>query len=82
MKVFPNEMHEVGLKKGEFSESLVAKMSKEPQPPLKWMFKNDHFGNFVEVEDLMVEHIEVSEESQGVENVDFIENFRLCDILD
>ena len=30
MKVLPDEMQEVGLKKGEFHESLVAKMLKEP----------------------------------------------------
>ena len=55
MKVLPDEMQEVGLKKGEFHESLVAIMSKEPPPPLKRMFGNDHFGHFIEVEDLMVE---------------------------
>ena len=65
MKVLPDEMQEVGLKKGEFSESLVAKMSKEPQPPLKGMFKNDYFRHFVQVEDLMEKHIEVEEESQA-----------------
>ena len=50
MKVPPNEMHEVGLNKGEFHESLVVTMPKYPQPPLKGMFGNDHFGNFTEVE--------------------------------
>ena len=39
MKVLPDEMQEVGLKKGEFHESLVAKMSKFPQPPLKGMLE-------------------------------------------
>jgi hypothetical protein len=37
-------MQEVGLKKGDFSETCVAKMSKEPQPPLKGLFGKDHFG--------------------------------------
>ena len=59
MKVLLDEMQEVGLKKGELRESLVAKMSKEPQPPLKWMFGNDHFGHFVKVEYPMVENNEV-----------------------
>jgi hypothetical protein len=30
----PNEMKEVSLKKEDFSESKVAKLSKEPQVPL------------------------------------------------
>ena len=38
-------MQEVGLKKGEFCESLVENMSKVPQPPLQGMFGNDHFGH-------------------------------------
>ena len=38
IQVLPNELQEVGLKKWEFSETLVAKMSKEPQPPLRGMF--------------------------------------------
>ena len=31
IQVLPHELQEVRLKKGEFSETLVAKMSKEPQ---------------------------------------------------
>ena len=81
MKVLPNEMQEVGLKKGEFRESLVVKMSKEPQPPLKGMFGNDHFGNFIEVEEPMEENNEVQEEIQAVENANFDEDFGLHDIL-
>ena len=46
MKVLPDEMQEVDLKKGELRESLVANMLKEPQPPLKGMFGNYHFGHF------------------------------------
>ena len=38
IQVLPDELQEVGLKKGEFSETLVVKMSKEPQPPLGGMF--------------------------------------------
>ena len=46
MKFLSDEMQEVGLKKGELCESLMEKMSKETQKPLKGMFGNDHFGNF------------------------------------
>ena len=45
------------------------------------MFGNDHFGNFTEVEDPMVENNEVQEESQAVENANFDEDFGLHDIL-
>ena len=82
MKVLPDEMQEVGLKKGEFRESLVKKMSKYPQPPLKGMFVNDHFGHFTEVEDPMEKDNEVQENSQAVENANFDEDFGLHDILD
>ena len=77
MKVLPGEMQEVGLKKGEFCESLVSKMSKEPQPPLKVMFGNDHFGHFVEIEDPMAENNEVWEQGQDVENANLDEYFGL-----
>ena len=82
MRSLPHEMQEVGLKKEEVSESLVEKMWKETQPPLKGMFENYHFGNFVEVEDLMEEQNEVHEESQATENVNFDEDFGLHDSLD
>ena len=32
IQVLPDELEEVGLNKGEFSETLLVKMSKEPQP--------------------------------------------------
>ena len=50
------------MKKGEFSETLVAKMSKEPQPPLGGMFGNEHFEHLVDIEDPMEEDIDVLEE--------------------
>ena len=62
--------------------SRVAKMSKYPQPPLKGMIGNYHFGHFAEVEDPMVENNEVQEESQAVKNANFDEYFGLHDILD
>ena len=57
-------------------------MSKHPQPPLKGMFGNDHFGHFVEVEEPMEENNEAREEIQAVENANFDEDFGLHDILD
>lgn len=47
IQTLPDEIQEVGLKKEYFSESLVAKMSKEPQPPLKVLVGLDHFGQLV-----------------------------------
>ena len=45
IQVLPDELQEVGLKKGEFSGTLVVNMSKEPQPPLGGMFGKEHFGH-------------------------------------
>ena len=61
IQVLPDELQEVGLKKGEFSETLVAKMSKEPQPPLGGVFGNEHFGDLADIEDPMEEDIDVPE---------------------
>ena len=47
IQVLPHELQEVGLKKWEFSETLVAKMSKEPEPQLGGMFGNEYFGHIV-----------------------------------
>ena len=71
MKVLRDEMQEVGLKKGEFCESLVENMSKETLTSLKIMFGNDHFGHFAEVKDPMAKNNEVQEESQAIDNVNF-----------
>ena len=46
-------------------ETLVAKMSKEPQPPLGGMFGNEHFGYIVDIEDPMENNIDVHDESQA-----------------
>ena len=46
-----------------FSEILIAKMSKEPQSPLGGMFRKGIFGHFVYTEDPMEEDIDVPEES-------------------
>ena len=51
IQFLPDELQEFGLKKGEFSETLVAKMSKESQPPLGGMFGNEHFGHLTDIKD-------------------------------
>ena len=61
IQVIPNELQEVGLKKGEFSETLVAKMPKQTRPPLGGMFGNEHFGHLVDIKDPMEEDIDVPE---------------------
>ena len=54
-------MQEIGLKKGYFTESQVAKMSKEPQPSLKGLIGPYHFGELVDIEDPMEEQNDVEE---------------------
>lgn len=65
IQALPNEMQEFGMKKEDFNESLVAKMSKEPQPSLKGLIRHDHFGQLADIEDLM-EEINDVEESNDV----------------
>ena len=65
IQVLPHELQEVGLKKWEFSETLVVKMSKEPQPPLWGMFGKKHFRHLADIEESMKEDIDVSKESQA-----------------
>ena len=48
----------------EFTETIVLKVSKEPQPPLGGMFGKDHFGHLADIEDPMEEDIDISEEIQ------------------
>ena len=55
-------MQELDLKKGEFSETLVVKMSKEPQLPLGGMFGKENFWHFADIEGPMEEDIDVLEE--------------------
>ena len=59
IQVLPNELQEIDLKKKEFSETVVAKMSKDPQPPLGGMFGKEHFGNLAYIEIPMEEDIDV-----------------------
>ena len=65
IQVLTYELQEVGLKKGEFSKTLVAKMSEEPQPPLGGMFGKEHFRHLVDIEIPMEEDIDVPEGSQA-----------------
>ena len=57
IQVLPYELQEVGLKKWEFSETLVAKMWEEPQPPLRGMFGKKHFGHLEDIDYLMEEDL-------------------------
>ena len=82
IQVLRDELQEVGLKKPEFSETLVAKMSKEPQPPLGGMFGNEQFGHLEHIEDPMEEYIDVPKERQALENSILYEEFGVHDIVD
>ena len=48
-----------------FSETLVGKISKEPQPPLEWMFRKENCGHLADIEDPMEEDIDVPKEKQA-----------------
>jgi hypothetical protein len=50
-------MQEVGLRKGDFAESKVAKLSKEPQVPLGGMIGKDHFGELADIKEPMEEQM-------------------------
>ena len=65
IQVLPYELQEVGLKKWEFSQTLVAKMSTKSQSPLGGMFGKEHFGHLAEIKDPMEDDIDVSEEIQA-----------------
>ena len=60
-------MQEIGLKKGEFSESRVAKKAKEPQPPLHGMFGKTYIGSFADIKDPLEEENEKNETENIVE---------------
>jgi hypothetical protein len=49
----PDEMQEVGLGKGDFSEPKVTKLSKELQVPLGGMIGNDNFGELADIKEPM-----------------------------
>ena len=55
------------MKKGDFSESRVAKKAKEPQPPLHGMFGNTYIGRFTDIKDPLEEENEQNEAENIVE---------------
>ena len=82
-------MQEIGLKKGDFSESRVAKKAKESQPPLHGMYGKTYIGGFADMKDPLEEENEQNEQNE-TENIVEEDNdetledeeFGLRDILD
>ena len=79
-------MQEIGLKKGDFSESRVEKKAKEPQPPLHGMFGKTYIGRFADIKDPLEEENEQKEAENVVEEDNYEtledEEFGLRDIVD
>ena len=46
LEFLPDAKQEIGLRKGDFNESRVAKKAKKPKPPLYGMIGKEHFGRF------------------------------------
>ena len=65
LEFLPDAKQEVGLRKGDFNESRVAKKTKEPQPPLYGMIGKGHFGRFADMKD----PLEDDNDQNEVENV-------------
>lgn len=65
LEFLPNSKQEIGLRKGDFNESRVAKKAKEPQPPLYGMIGNGHFVRFSDMKD----QLEDDNDQNEVENV-------------
>jgi hypothetical protein len=82
----PDEMQEVGLRKGDFSESKVEKLSKEPQVPLGGMIGKDHFGELADIKEPMEEQNDTMEAQNDVEEDDNVsvenDEFGIYDIVD
>ena len=74
------------MKKGDFSESRVAKKAKEPQPPLHGMFGKTYIGRFANIKGPLEEENEQNEVENIVEedNDETLEGeeFGLRDIVD
>ena len=79
-------MQEVGLRKGDFSESKVEKLLKEPQVPLWGMIGNDHFGELADIKEPMEEQNDTMEAQNYVEEDDNVsvenDEFGIYDIVD
>jgi len=44
-------MQKIGLRKGEFNESRVAKKENEPKPPLDEIIENTYIGRLEDLKD-------------------------------
>ena len=79
-------MQEIGLKKGDFSESCVVKKAKEPQPPLHGIFGKTYIRRFANIKDPLEEENKQNEAKNIVEedNDEILkdEEFGLRDIVD
>ena len=79
-------MQEIGLRKGDFNESCVAKKAKEPQPPLHGMFGKTYIGRLADMKDPLEDENEQKEAENIVEedNDETLEDeeFGLRDIVD
>ena len=67
LEFLPDAKQEVGLRKGDFNESRVAKKAKEPQPPLYGMIGKGHFGRFVDMKDPLEDDNDQNEEENAAE---------------
>ena len=81
-----DKMQEVFLRKGDFSELKVEKLSKEPQVPLGGMIGKDHFGELAYIKEPMEEHNETMEAQNDVEEEDDVsiehDEFGIYDLVD
>jgi hypothetical protein len=66
----PDEMQEFDLRKGDFSELKVAKLSKESHVPLGGMIGNGHFGELVDIKEPMEEQNDTMEAQNDVDEDD------------
>jgi hypothetical protein len=89
IRALPDEMQEIGLRKGDFNDSKVEKISQEPQVPLRGLLGKDHFGELVDINNSMEEQHEPNEPMEAhndvQENDDVsVENdeFGIYDIVD
>ena len=74
------------MKKGDFSESRVAKKAKEPQPPLHGMFGKTYIGILADMKDPLEDENEQKEaeniEEESNDETPEDEEFGLRDIVD
>jgi len=79
-------MQEVGLSKGYFSESCLAKMLKESEPPLGGFFGKEHVGELAHIKVPVEEKTEPMEAQNTMDENDNEaledDEFGLNDIVD